>query len=568
MSDAAKPKPSKITSAKEFIAEHAKQSRSTAAEQSVNESATQSRFANIESNPFYEVMLDDSRSPEEKLKSVTEALTFADNREDARENLAAFNAFKEFLQFERKRMAQEIIALTDTEAFAELKNVFEDINTALITFEEQIGPLTDIVDAVYTLRMNGITYDVFKELLREREEAAEREKEKNELKGTLFELENLMRSLQMENGRLEGDKSFFGIGGIKKEARDKIAENNVLLAEKTEAMQSLVDRIEALDQAQHSASEHEEFAQEKEKLRELLDISSEDHQKRQVALVSSAQKFIDTTETRVSSVLSHFTGMNDQIDNLDEANFTMRGMYAILNDGIKGADTANEKRRKKIKESIEASESDLDRLNQERLERDINSHISSLGRSSVDTTAVLAELTASGHRVQSMREANEQQVAKTRALHTSGVAGVADQLSTVLQAVSAAALGESSEAAKISLERMNRTTNDLSQREVIRVALGTKEMNADLSNALSELSEYGETIRAATAITREGLTETRELLSELERQTADTQEAVKESLDVAADVTSGKGGVTRSKPENDEGGGKDTPPNPFGLGRS
>ncbi len=34
-------------------------------------------------------MLDDSRSSEETLQAVTEALTFADSREDARENLAA-----------------------------------------------------------------------------------------------------------------------------------------------------------------------------------------------------------------------------------------------------------------------------------------------------------------------------------------------------------------------------------------------------------------------------------------------------------------------------------------------
>lgn len=565
MSEAAKPQQKKITSAKDFIAAHARETQSSATQQATEAKTEQSRFANIEANPFYEVMLDDSRSPEEKLKAVTEALTFADNREDARDSIAAFNQFKEFLQFERKRMAQEIIALTDTEAFAELKNVFEDINTALITFEDQIAPLTDIVDAVYTLRMNGITFDVFKELLREREEAEERAAEKAEFTGKLNELEAMLRKLRMENTRLEGEKALFGLGGIKKEAREQIAENDLLIAEKTEAMKGLVDRITDLDQAQLSASEFAEFAEEKEKLRELLDISSEDHQKRQVALVDSAQKFIDTTEQRVSSVLSHFTGMNDQIDNLDEANFTMRGMYAILNDAIKGADEANENRRKEIKAAIEKAGSDLDKLNQERLERDINGHISSLGRSSVDTTAVLAELTASGHRIHSMREANEQQVSKTRALHTSGVAGVADQLSTVLQAVSAAALGESSEAAKISLERMNRTTSDLSQREVIRVALGTKEMNADLSNALSALSEYGETIRTATSITREGLTETRALLSELEQQTADTQKAVKESLDVAADVTGGKGGVTKSRETDDKDA--DSTPNPFGLGK-
>lgn len=565
MSDAAKPKPAKITSAKEFVAQHARTADTPATIPDQKSEGSTARFAEIEANPFYQVMLDEARDPQAKLEAVTQALTFADDREAARENLAAFNAFKEFLQFERKRMAQEIIALTDTEAFSELKTVFEDINSALITFEDQIGPLTDIVDAVYTLRMNGITIDVFAELMREREEAADRKDRKAKLNLKLTELEDNVRRLQRESKRLEQERSFLGLGGIKKSAQALIEQNEALVTEKTGVIAEIVAEIKEIDATTNDNEQFAEFAAEKAKLRELLDISSEDHQARQKALVDSAQNFINTTEERVSSVLDHFVKMGGQVDNLDEANFTMRSMYATLNDAIKGADESNEARRKEIKAAIEAAGGDLERLNQERLERDINNHISALGRSSVDTTSVLAELTASGHRIHSMREAGEQQVSKTRALHTSGVAGVADQLSTVLQAVSAAALGESSETAKLSLERMNRTTSELSQREVIRVALGTKEVNADLSNALAELSEYGETIRAATSITREGLTETRELLDQIERQTADTQAAVKESLDVAADVTSGKGG-TRQEPDPEDTAS--APPNPFGLGGS
>ncbi len=565
MSDAAKPKPAKIKSAKEFVAQHARTADTPATRPEQKTEGSTARFAAIEANPFYQIMLDEARDPQAKLTAVTQALTFADDREAARENLSAFNVFKEFLQFERKRMAQEIIALTDTEAFSELKTVFEDINTALLTFEDQIGPLTDIVDAVYTLRMNGITIDVFAELMREREEEAERKDRKVKLNLKLTELEDNVRRLQHECKRLEQDRSFLGFGGIKKSAQALIEHNQALIVEKTDVIANIVDEIKEIDATTNDNEQFAEFAAEKEKLRELLDISSEDHQERQKALVDSAQNFINTTEERVSSVLDHFVKMGGQVDNLDEANFTMRSMYATLNDAIKNADESNEARRKEIKAAIETAGGDLERLNQERLERDINNHISALGRSSVDTTSVLAELTASGHRIHSMREAGEQQVSKTRALHTSGVAGVADQLSTVLQAVSAAALGESSEAAKMSLERMNRTTSDLSQREVIRVALGTKEVNADLSNALAELSEYGETIRTATSITREGLTETRDLLDKIERQTADTQAAVKESLDVAADVTSGKGG-TRQEPDEEDTAS--APPNPFGLGGS
>ncbi len=568
MSDASKPKAKKVTTAQEFIAANVQQAQSETEAVKSETSENTASFATIQDNPFFKIMLDDALSPQDKLEHVTKTLAFTDDRAEARENLAAFNAFKEYLQFERKRMAQEIIALTDTEAFGELKDVFEQINTALLTFEDQISPLTDIVDAVYTLRMNGVTYDIFEELLREREDEKKRITRKSELTEKLNQIEAAVRALKTENGFLREERSFFGMGGIKKSAQEKIARNDVTLDEQTEVMKRLMDDIKELDQTGPQASEFAEFAAEKEKLRQLLDITSEDHKTRQEALVSSAQDFIDTTENRVSSVLSHFTKMNGQIDNLDEANFTMRSMYAILSDATKQVDQANETRRQEIKGAIDAADSDLERLGQERLERDINSYISNLGRSSVDTTSVLAELTASGHRIHSMKEANEQQVSKTRQLHTSGVAGVADQLSTVLQAVSAAALGESSEAAKMSLERMNRTTSELGQREVIRVALGTKEINHDLTNALSELSEYGETIKAATSITREGLSETKDLLAQIERQTAETQAAVKESLSVAADVTGGKGGTR--KPSTEEvaldAEERAAPPNPFGLG--
>lgn len=567
MSDAPKVKVKKITSAKDFVAQAARARDAESADTREVQSDANQSFASIQENTFFKIMMDEGLSPTEKLDEVTKTLTFTEDRAVARENLAAFNAFKEYLQFERKRMAQEIIALTDTEAFGELKGVFEQINTALLTFEKQITPLTDIVDAVYTLRMNGVTYDIFEELLREREDEKERAAEKAALTENLSALEFNIRGLKAENVRLQEDKSFFGFGGITQKSREKIAANEALMDEHTGAMKKLTQDIRMLKESQTQSSEFAEFAEEKEKLRQLLDITSDDHKARQEALVASAQDFINTTESRVSSVLGHFNGMNSQIDNLDEANFTMRSMYAILSDATKNVDTANETQRQEIRAAIEAANSDVDRLSQERLERDINGYISNLGRSSVDTTSVLAELTASGHRIHSMKEANEQQVAKTRQLHTSGVAGVADQLSTVLQAVSAAALGESSEAAKMSLERMNKTTSELGQREVIRVALGTKEINQDLSNALSELSEYGETIKAATNITREGLTETKDLLAKIERQTAETQEAVKQSLSVAADVTGGKGGVTRSSdeaPEPEQGGA----PNPFGLGKS
>lgn len=231
--------------------------------------------------------------------------------------------------------------------------------------------------------------------------------------------------------------------------------------------------------------------------------------------------------------------MNNQIDNLNEANFSMREIYAIINDATKDADKQNEVLRDTLQPD-DPNEGDIERMTRERHKRDLENHIKALGSSAVDTTTVLAELTSSGHRIKSMQDANDQQISRTRQLHSSGVAGVADQLSTVLQAVSSAALGESSEMARMSLERMQQTTTALGQKEVIRVALGTQEQNSELSKALEDLEQYGQVIETATSITRDGLLETKDLLSRLESTAKDVQASVQESISVAADVTSGK----------------------------
>ncbi len=567
MSGSSSAQQKKKLTAEDFIRSHQKQTTKTTSNEKTSGSLETGAFANIEQNPFYKVILSETMSPEDKKNEVAKILTFHGDKELSKTRLEEFNQFKGFLQFERKRMAQEIIALTDTEAFSELKQVFEDINTSLLNFENSISPLTDIVDAVYTLRMNGVTFDVFREILEEKEEQKRKEEEKIEKEKQLKEYEQQIKDILAQNQKLKKKKILF-LGPITQSAKDEIAQNNEILKAKKEDLNKLVQDIEALNKASEAETEFADFAQEKEKLRELLDISSEEHKARQEMLVTSAQNFITTTEQRVSSVLNHFDGMNDQIGNLDDANYSMRSIYAILNDATKDANQENEYYRQRLIDQSESLDSELARISSEREQRDLEGHISSLGRSTVDTTSVLAELTASGHRILSMKEANEQQVAKTRQLHTSGVAGVADQLSTVLQAVSAAALGESSETARTSLERMNKTTQELTQKEVIRVALGTQEVNETLAKAFDDLTQYGEVIKAATNITREGLSETKDLLSKIERQAEETQQAVKDSLSVAADVTAGKGGTRQggnhsSEDQKDDSGA--ARPNPFKI---
>ena len=565
MSESSKRAKSKVKSVQEFIDES--RLRDTRAQQKskgqISEKQSSKEFTDIETNPFYKILFNPDLTPLEKKEETAKVLTFAETNEESKANLQSFVKFKEYLQFQRKRMAQQIIDLTDTEAFSELQGVYKDITNALMEFEKKVAPLTDIVDAVYTLRMNGVTFDVFREIAEDKEEEERLRLLREEQEKELAKLEGMIAGSAAEIAVLKQDRLLFGLGPITQSSREKIAKQEQVIEDAYIELENLHKRIAETPKAPIQDSELIDFVHEKAKLRELLDISSEEHKERQNQLVQSAQDFINKTDGRVGGVLDHLNGMNGQLDRLSEANYTMREVYAVLNDASKDSMVRNQSIRENFKEEKEG-EGDIERMERERNVRDIENYISSLSQSHVDTTGVFADLTSSSHRIMSMKDGNSQQISKTRALHTSGVAGIADQLSTVLQAVSAAALGESSEMARLSLERMNRTTQDLTQKEVIRQALGTKEVNTELGKALEDLEQYGEVIRTATDITRSGLQETQQLLTELEDTARNVQEDVRESIGVAAEVVGGRHGASVETEESVE---ESSVPDPFGVGK-
>ncbi len=310
-----------------------RKSVSSSAKSNKEESTTSKKFANIENNTFFGVMFSSELGPQEKKDAVAKTLSFAENKEEAKQMLEEFTVFKEYLQYERKRMAQQIIDLTDTEAFSELKDVYDQLNTALMDFEDKINPLTDIVDAVYELRMNGVTFDVFREITQDKEEEARIAALREEQQKQLEELEKSIRQIN-ENVAVWGeDKAFFGLGGVKKTARENIAKAQLDLQNKDVELKGLIEKMK--DESLYALPESEldeKFLDSKAKLRQLLDISSDEHKQRQTDLVQAAQNFVNTTEKRVGDISTHFDGMDGQIENLMDANYSMREIYAILND--------------------------------------------------------------------------------------------------------------------------------------------------------------------------------------------------------------------------------------------
>jgi dihydroneopterin aldolase len=209
-----------------------------------------------------------------------------------------------------------------------------------------------------------------------------------------------------------------------------------------------------------------------------------------------------------------------------------------LNEGIKVAAQQNQNIRKEY-ESPVGEEDLITKMTREEKKTSVEEHIAILDHSEVDTITTLGDLTTQSTRIKTMKDANNTQIAKARQMYTQGVAGVADRLSVVLQAVSAAALGESSAMANDTLSRMADSTNNIAQKESIRIAMGIKENNTALDKAIEDLASYGEITKAATSITREGLVEMREKLAEVENLSKKVSEDVRQSIAVNAEVALG-----------------------------
>lgn len=506
------------------------------AKQSTVEDVSAKKFAAIEENPFYKIVFAEG-DPEEKKAAIAKELAFdtTKSKEENKQSLAEFELFKEWLMSQRKEMAQQIIRLTDTEAFSELKDVFDQMNNGLIEFEEQMQPLTDILDAVYELRMasNGEMFDIFKEIKEDKEEEARIAALREQQDTKMSSYEGDINRLRGDVAALSQDKPWYLFGKVRQSALEEIARKELAIHDLQAQKTDLQAEIENTKVARES--KFAEFAEQKAKLRELLDISSAQHKARQEALVKTADDFVNITEARTGSVLDHLGDINAQIDRLGDNNGGMRNVYAIISEAVGDAEQVNKQIHQSLTEEPE-DESNIAKMKRENSKMAVENHVTALSAAKVDTAGTFADLTTESYRIKSMKDANDSQIAKTRSMHTQGVAGVASRLSTVLQGVSMAALTESSEVAHMTLERMRSKTNDMSQKGALRNAMGIRQEADQLTKAIEELEKYGKVARAATNISREGYTEIRQNLEELQKTAKDVGQAVREAVAVGAEV--------------------------------
>jgi hypothetical protein len=486
----------------------------------------------MQTNTFAKIIFNPELSLQEKQKALEAAFVATGVEEQDRTRLQEYEACKEFLQAQRTAMAEEIIRLTDTKTYSEIKDIIDQMYGGMQEFENQMQPLTDTLDAIYTLRTEGNVTDTFKKIQQDRDTEKKLAAQADELSQDVANQASKLSSINRQNDALRQQKSFFGLGGIKAEAQAKIDENSRLEEEIKKSLQDAKTKIGDIRAQRDTLSQTTgKFAKEEQKLRELLDISSEGHQKRQKDLIDSAMKYVTTAKERTGSVRDHLGAMNGQIENLADANGNMTQIYALFSDAIKGANKTNQTKLEELKVP-EGEESLVEKMTRENRTKTLNDHIKTLGTAEADTTVTYADLTSQTIRIKSMKDSNDDQLDQIRTLNARGVAGVADRLATALQAVNAAAINQAAGLARDSMQEMSDRTNSLSQKEVIRTAMGLGDKASEISKAIESLAQYGDTLKSSTIITRDSLKEIREQLASAEKTAADVQKDIRESQSV------------------------------------
>ena len=268
-------------------------------------SRSETAFADIKENAFFKVIFSDSLSLEDKVENVTKILEFSNDKESDRARIQEFDAFKEYLQSVSEEMSKQRIEMTDTEVFAELQRVYADFNDDLNDFIEQITPLTEITDALYKLRQSGETRNALAQIKADQEWEVEKNAQRQTLTDNVIAIEQQITDLKNAIFSLSQDKSFFGFGQIKPASKAQILSNEaaieklqVELQTKTSELTSLIEDIK-----EHQSIREQSF--ETEKLKELLNLTSEEHTERQAKMVESALKFVNQGKERFGAIRGH-----------------------------------------------------------------------------------------------------------------------------------------------------------------------------------------------------------------------------------------------------------------------
>lgn len=489
----------------------------------------------IQGNTFHKIITNTALSPEQKKSEIAQALQFTESKEENRTRMAEFENFKEYMHNMSEEMSKERISMTDTEVYASLQKVYGEFNDDLEKFISDIKPLTDITDSLHKLRKEGRTDDILAKVNSDRKWVEEKTIARNGIEYDISNLEGRIRTKNREIEKHQENRGMFGFGSVKAESLSAIELLKAEIAEAQAEIEVKKSEVSALSlEIQEHQSELDNDA-DAQQLRRLLDLSSGEHIQNMENTVQSALKFVTSGKERFGETRGHLTKMNNQIEGLGDNNQTLLQITAIMNEATKEAEEYNQKQRETYL-NIPEDASLIQKMKFEENRQNIEEHIDTLSTSAVDTMQTYADLHTEAIKINTMKASIKKQSDSARAMHSRGIASVASQLNTVIFAVGGAAVNEGAMQAGNTLNKMTRVTNEIAQKEAIRIATGRDDINVELENTIQTLMDFSDSQREATAITRESVATMRENLAALKAMSEEVGEDTRNFTAVAADV--------------------------------
>jgi hypothetical protein len=499
-----------------------------------------------QTNVFASIMLNQDLSPEAKRDAFVKELAFSKDstKEQNRAKLEAFGAFKEYLQEQRKILNREGIKLQDTEAFAELQSVVDDMTRSSVDFQDKAKPLIDVLTAVFEIRKNDKIPDVYKEIQKDKEWAEEQKQILRELEQHLAEGVARVDSLEREKARLFAQKTFFGFGPVKKSALTRIAEIDAV--NKARASHDVNDALSKLDQQKAKLEagrepEYPELTQQKRVLRDFLDLTKDENRDRQKALIEAAVNYVDTSDTRLKSVLGTLERLGKHAEVLSDTNGILKNMHLIMDESLKAVSQRNEDIKNDLA-GAPADESSIARMTREDKLQDLNEFISRSDDHAVDVANSIGGLTKHAVQIQAYKDTIRNESGSTKRLHLEGVSQMGEQLMSVISAISAAATSESRSVAANNFARMAAQNQSIVSQEVVRNATTVDLEAQQISRLVGELQDYGDVLKASSEIANAGYTRMRDTIGAIRKVSGAVQGAINDLVDdrAAANLASGE----------------------------
>lgn len=511
----------------------------------------------LKTNAFAQILLNPNLAPEAKRDELVKALAFSkeSTKEENRAKLEAFSEFKEYLQEQRKLLNREGIKLQDTEAFAELQSVIDDMTKSSVEFQDRVKPLLEVLSAVFEIRKQDKITDVYKEIQNDKAWYEEKAKALEDLKSELNKQRENILSLTRERSAASQDRSFLGMGPLTPDAQARITEIDTFSM--PAAQKEITNLVEKIDQHQADMkmgphSDNPELLKQKAVLKDFLDLTKEANRDRQKALIDAAVNYVDTSDRRLKSVLGTLEKLGKHAEVMSDANGMLRNMHVIMDDSLKEVSKVNDKIKN---EMINASpdESSIAKMTREEKLNDLNEHITVSNDSAVDIANSIGGLTKHAVQIQSYKDTLRNERGSTKRLHLEGVSQMGEQLMSVVSAISAAATSESRSMAANNFAKMAEQNQTIISQEVVRNATNIEVEANQIAKLVGELQDYGDVLNASSEIATQGYGKMRETVAAIRKVSGHVQEAISDLVSDRADsgIASGSSAAQEVKTQTE-----------------